>query len=288
MATQDLSGKICLVTGATSGIGEVTARRLAGMGATVTIVGRSAERAAATAARIKAATGATVEILIADLSSQADIRRMANEFLAQHSRLDVLVNNAGAVFLRRLESLDGVEMTWALNHMSYFLLTNLLLDALRAGARSRIVNVASDAHSGARINFDDPQFKANYNGWRAYGQSKLANILFTLELARRLDGTGVTANALHPGFVASNFGKNNRLFGILIGLAQRVAAISPESGAETSIYLASSPEVAGVSGQYFEKCRIATPSAEAQDRAAAARLWEISEALVSATAAVGR
>jgi len=288
MATQDLSGKICLVTGATSGIGEVTARRLAGMGATVTIVGRSAERAAATAARIKAATGATVEILIADLSSQADIRRLANEFLAQHSRLDVLVNNAGAVFLRRLESLDGVEMTWALNHMSYFLLTNLLLDAVRAGARSRIVNVASDAHSGARINFDDPQLKANYNGWRAYGQSKLANILFTLELARRLDGTGVTANALHPGFVASNFGKNNRLFGILIGLAQRVAAISPESGAETSIYLASSPEVAGVSGQYFEKCRIATPSAEAQDRAAAARLWEISEALVSATAAVGR
>jgi retinol dehydrogenase 12 len=288
MATQDLSGKICLVTGATSGIGEVTARRLAGMGATVTIVGRSAERAAATATRIKAATGATVEILIADLSSQADIRRMANEFLAQHSRLDVLVNNAGAVFLRRLESLDGVEMTWALNHMSYFLLTNLLLDALRAGARSRIVNVASDAHSGARINFDDPQLKANYNGWRAYGQSKLANILFTLELARRLDGTGVTANALHPGFVASNFGKNNRLFGILIGLAQRVAAISPESGAETSVYLASSPEVAGVSGRYFDKCRAVAPSAEAQDRAAATRLWQISEALVSATAAVGR
>jgi len=224
MATQDLSGKICLVTGATSGIGEVTARRLAGMGATVTIVGRSAERAAATAARIKAATGATVEILIADLSSQADIRRLANEFLAQHSRLDVLVNNAGAVFLRRLESLDGVEMTWALNHMSYFLLTNLLLDAVRAGARSRIVNVASDAHSGARINFDDPQLKANYNGWRAYGQSKLANILFTLELARRLDGTGVTANALHPGFVASNFGKNNGSPG-LAGVAPTFSAM---------------------------------------------------------------
>jgi len=289
MATQDLSGKVCLVTGATSGIGEVTARRLAGMGATVTIVGRSAERAAATAARIKDATGATVEILIADLSSQADIRRLANEFLAQHSRLDVLVNNAGAVFLRRLESVDGIEMTWALNHMSYFLLTNLLLGALRAAAPSRIVNVASDAHSGEQINFDDPQFKANYNGWRAYGQSKLANILFTAELARRLDGTGVAANALHPGFVASNFGKNNsRLFGILIGLAQRVAAISPESGAETTVYLASSPEVAGVSGRYFDKCRAVAPSAEAQDRAAAARLWEISEELVSTTAAVRR
>jgi len=282
MATQDLSGNVCLVTGATSGIGEVTARRLAGMGAAVTIVGRSAERAAATAARIKTTTGATVEILLADLSSQADIHRLANEFLARQNQLDVLVNNAGAVFLRRLESVDGIEMTWALNHMSYFLLTNLLLGALRAAAPSRIINVASDAHNGERINFDDPQFKANYNGWRAYGQSKLANILFTVELARRLDGAGVTANALHPGFVASNFGKNNsRLFGILIGLAQRVAAISPEAGAETPVYLASSPEVAGVSGRYFDKCRALAPSAEAQDGAAAARLWQLSEALLT-------
>jgi retinol dehydrogenase-12 len=289
MATQDLSGKICLVTGATAGIGEVTARRLAGMDAAVTIVGRNAERAAASAARIKAATGATVEILVADLSSQADIRRLANEFLARHSRLDVLVNNAGAVFKRRLESVDGIEMTWALNHMSYFLLTNLLLGALHAAAPSRIVNVASDAHSGAQINFDDPQLKRGYSAWRAYGQSKLANILFTVELARRLDGTALSANALHPGFVASNFGKNNGgLFAILFGLAQRVAAISPESGAETSIYLATSPEVAGLSGQYFDKCRAVAPSAEAQDRTAAARLWQLSEALVGATATVGR
>src|SRR5215211_1752507 len=252
MATQDLSGKNCLITGATSGIGEVTARRLAGMGAAVTIVGRSAERAASTAARIKAATGATVEILIADLTSQTEVRRLADAFLARHDRLDVLINNAGALFTRRRESVDGIEVTWALNHMSYFLLTNLLLGALRAAAPSRIVNVASDAHHGAHINFDDPQLKTNYSGWRAYGQSKLANILFTVELARRLDGTGVTANVLHPGFVASNFGKNNGgLFGILIGLAQRVAAIGPESGAETTIYLASSPEVAGVSGRYF-------------------------------------
>ncbi|HJZ48859.1 MAG TPA: SDR family oxidoreductase [Roseiflexaceae bacterium] len=289
MATQDLSGKICLVTGATAGIGEVTARRLAGMGAAVTIVGRNVERAAASAARIKAATGATVEFLLADLSSQADIRRLANEFLARHSRLDVLVNNAGAIFKRRLESVDGIEMTWALNHMSYFLLTNLLLGALQAAAPSCIVNVASDAHNGAQINFDDPQLKRGYSAWRAYGQSKLANILFTVELARRLDGTAVSANALHPGFVASNFGKNNGgLFAILIGLAQRVAAISPESGADTSIYLASSPEVAGVSGQYFETCRAVMPSAEAQDRTAAARLWQLSEALVGATATLGR
>jgi retinol dehydrogenase-12 len=289
MATQDLSGKICLITGATAGIGEVTARRLAGMGAAVTIVGRNVERAAASAARIKAATGATVEILVADLSSQADIRRLANEFLARHTRLDVLVNNAGAVFLRRLESVDGIEMTWALNYLSSFLLTNLLLGALHAAAPSRIVNVASDEHSGAQINFDDPQLKRGYSGRRAYGQSKLATILFTVELARRLDGTAVTANVLHPGFVASNFGKNNGgLFAILLGLAQRVAAISPESGAETSIYLASSPEVAGVSGQYFDKCRAVAPSAEAQDRTAAARLWQLSEALVGATATVGR
>ncbi len=286
MATQDLSGKICLVTGATSGIGEVTARRLAGMGAAVTIVGRSAERAASTAARIKAATGATVEILIADLSSQTEVRRLADAFLARHNRLDVLINNAGALFNRRLESVDGIEMTWALNHMSYFLLTNLLLGALQAATPSRIVNVASDAHRGAQINFDDPQFKTNYSGWRAYGQSKLANILFTVELARRLDGTGVTANVLHPGFVASNFGKNNGgLFGILIGLAQKVTAISTEAGAATSIYLASSPEVTGVSGQYFEKCRAVTPSAEAQDRATAARLWQLSEALAAPAAA---
>jgi NAD(P)-dependent dehydrogenase (short-subunit alcohol dehydrogenase family) len=239
MTTPDLNGKICLITGATAGIGEVTARRLAGMGATVTIVGRSAERAAATAARIKAATGATVEILIADLSSQAEIRRLANDFLARHSQLDVLVNNAGAIFRRRLESVDGIEMTWALNHMSYFLLTNALLGALQASAPSRIVNVASDAHYRAQINFADPQFKHGYDMWRAYGQSKLANILFTTELARRLDGAGVTANVLHPGFVASNFGKNNGgLFGFMIGLAQRVAAIGPEAGAETSVYLA--------------------------------------------------
>jgi NAD(P)-dependent dehydrogenase (short-subunit alcohol dehydrogenase family) len=255
----------------------------------MTCVGRNAERAAASAARIKAATGATVEILLADLSSQADIGRLANEFLARHSRLDVLVNNAGALFKRRLESADGIEMTWALNHLSYFLLTNLLLGALRAAAPSRIVNVASDAHSGAQINFDDPQLKRGYSGRRAYGQSKLANILFTVELARRLDRTALSANVLHPGFVASNFGKNNGgLFGFLIGLAQRVAAISPEEGAETSIYLATSPEVAGVSGQYFEKCRAVAPSAEALDRTAAARLWQLSEALVGATATVGR
>jgi NAD(P)-dependent dehydrogenase (short-subunit alcohol dehydrogenase family) len=285
MATNDLAGKVFLVTGATSGIGEVTARQLASLGGAVTIVGRSAERAAATVERIKAATGATVEVLLADLSSQAQVRRLAGEFLARHDRLDVLVNNAGAVFTRRAESADGIEMTWALNHMSYFLLTNLLLDVLRATPAARVVSVASDAHRGAKIDFDDPQLKRGYNGWRAYSQSKLANILFTVELARRLAGSGITANSLHPGFVASGFGHyNGGILPVLIGLAQRVVAISPESGAETSVYLAASPEVAGVSGKYFDKRKAVVPSPAAQDAGAAARLWQVSEAMAGVTA----
>lgn len=280
-----MAGKTCLVTGATAGIGEVTARRLAGMGAMVTIVGRSAERAAATAARIKTATGADIAILLADLSSQAEVRRLAEEFTARHDRLDVLVNNAGALFNRRAESADGIEMTWALNHMSYFLLTNLLLDTLHAAGPARVVSVSSDAHHGGSIHFDDPQLRRGYSGWRAYSQSKLANILFTTELARRLRGTGVTANTLHPGFVASNFASNSGgLIGVLFGIAKKVAAISPEAGAATSIYLATSPEVADISGQYFDKCRAVRPSAAAQDAAAAARLWQLSEEMVAAGA----
>lgn len=285
-STGELAGKTCLVTGATSGIGEVTARRLAQQGAAVTIVGRSAERAAATAARIKTATGADVEVLLADLSSLAELHRLADEFLARHDRLDVLINNAGAVFTKRAESADGIEMTWALNHMSYFVLTDLLLGALRAAPAARVVNVSSDAHRGATINFDDPQLKRGFSGWRAYGQSKLANILFTNELARRLSGSNVTANSLHPGFVASGFGHNNSgLLSLLIGLAQRVAAISPEAGAETTVYLATSPEVAGVRGQYFVKCQAVKPAPAAQDAGAATRLWALSEALASTSAA---
>ena len=285
MAIQTMAGKTCLVTGATSGIGEVTARRLAEMGAAVTIVGRSAERAAATAGRIKAATGAPVEILLADLSSQSEVRRLADTFLLKHDRLDVLVNNAGAVFGRRRESADGIEMTWALNHMSYFLLTNLLLDTLRASGPARIISVSSAAHRGGAINFADPQLTRGFSGWRAYSQSKLANILFTVELARRLEGTGVTANVLHPGFVASNFAATTGgLIGILFGIAKKAVAITPEAGAETSVYLAASPEVAGVSGQYFDKCRAVAPSRAASDPAAAERLWQISDDLVAANA----
>jgi NAD(P)-dependent dehydrogenase (short-subunit alcohol dehydrogenase family) len=207
------------------------------------------------------------------------VRRLADDFKSHFSRLDVLVNNAGAVFLTRHESADEIEMTFGLNHLNYFLLTNLLLDMLIASAPARVVNVSSGAHNGARLNFDDLENKRGYNGMRAYGQSKLANLLFTYELARRLEGKGVTANALHPGFVASNFAKNN--LGILKPLMSliQLGAISPEEGAQTSIYLASSPEVAGVTGKYFVKKKAVTSSTASYDEETARRLWDISARL---------
>ncbi len=278
---------VCLVTGATSGIGEVTARELARRGMHVVIVGRSRERTAATVARIKQATGVEVEPLIADLSSQAGVRFVAEAFLQRHDRLDVLVNNAGGFFASRQVSVDGIEMTWALNHMSYFLLTSLLLDVLRASAPARIVNVSSDAHRSGRMHWDDLQFTRGYNGWAAYAQSKLANILFSNELARRLEGSGVTSNALHPGFVATRFAHNNGPFWSgLMALMQRLWAISPEEGAQTSIYLATAPEVATVSGRYFVKSRETLPAPQAQDMNAAARLWTISEQMLISSAPV--
>ena len=280
---------ICLITGATSGIGEVTARELARRGMPVIIVGRSAERVAATVARIKQATGVEVETLIADLSSQAGVRSVAEAFLQRHQRLDVLINNAGGFFASRQISADGIELTWALNHMSYFLLTNLLTDILRASAPARVVNVSSDAHRSGVMRWDDLQFTRSYNGWAAYAQSKLANILFSNELARRLEGTGVTSNALHPGFVATRFAHNNGIiWGGLMALMQRLFAITPEEGAQTSIYLATAPEVATISGRYFVKSRETSPAPQAQDMAAAARLWEISERMVVNSAPVLR
>lgn len=281
-----IKGKTCLVTGGTSGIGEITARELARMGARVLVVGRSAERCAATIGRIRDQTGSdAVESTVADLSSQAEVRRLAEEVRGRCDRLDVLVNNAGAMFLERRESVDGIEMTLALNHLSYFLLTNALLDLLRASAPARIVNVASDAHKGASIDFDDIQGRRRYSGWRAYQRSKLANILFTDELARRLAGTGVTANALHPGFVRTRFFQDfTGWVGFLMKVGASLAAITPEEGARTSIHLASSPEVEGVTGQYFVKSRPARPSPQARDRAAAERLWRVSEELAGQVA----
>jgi NAD(P)-dependent dehydrogenase (short-subunit alcohol dehydrogenase family) len=281
-----MAGKICLVTGATGGIGLVTARALAQMGAHVVVAGRSEQKCEAAVAHIRAETGSdAVEYLLADLSVQAQVRALAGEFLRRHARLDVLVNNAGVYNAKRQESDDGFELTWAVNHLGYFLLTHLLLDALKSSAPSRIVNVASGAHVRGALDFDDLQWQQGYSGFPVYAQSKLANILFTYELARRLDGTGVTANALHPGFVASGFGKNN---GFVYRMAMPITALfalSPEEGAQTSIYLASSPEVEGVTGQYFYKCQPFRSSRATYDEAAARRLWEVSAAMTGLPAA---
>jgi NAD(P)-dependent dehydrogenase (short-subunit alcohol dehydrogenase family) len=212
------------------------------------------------------------------LSSQEQIERLAEEAKKRYERLNVLINNAGALFLHRRESVDGIEMTWALNHLGYFLLTNLLLDLIQRSAPARIVNVSSRAHERARIDFDDLQGRRTYSGMRAYGQSKLANLLFTHELARRLEGTGVTVNALHPGFVATNFGADDNGFflRLILRLLQRARAISAEEGAQTSIYLASSPEVEGVTGKYFFRKRPQPSSPASYDEETARRLWEVS------------
>jgi retinol dehydrogenase 12 len=282
-----MKDKVVLITGATNGIGKVAATELAKQGATVVIVGRSAEKTLATVKEIQEATGhqQQVDYLLADLSSMAEVRRLAAEFKKKYSRLDVLINNAGATFTTRQETVDGYEKTFATNHLSYFLLTTLLLDVLKASAPARIVNVASDAHSTGKINFDDLQSRNGYGaaGFRAYGTSKLANVLFTYELARRLEGTGVTANVIHPGFVASGFGANNgRLFSGVLKLLQRVAAITPEKGAETIIYLASSPEVEGITGKYWDKRKQISSSTASYNVETAKRLWEVSEQLVNA------
>ncbi len=275
-----MKDKICMVTGATSGIGEVTARELAKQGATVIVVGRNPEKGAATLKRIRQATGnESVEFMRVDFSVQDQIRHLAQQFQDRYARLHVLVNNAGAVFMKRQESADGLEMTFAVNHLAYFLLTNLLLDTLTASAPARIVNVSSDAHHRGKINFNDLQLKEGYNMWPAYTQSKLANILFTYELSRHLEGTGVTVNALHPGFVATNLGKNNGLLARLLIPFIQLFAMSTEKGAQTSIYLATSPDVEGVTGQYFADQKPKRSSEASHDRGAAQRLWHISEKL---------
>lgn len=283
--SQDLRGRVFLVTGATSGIGLVTARELARRGGTVALVAREDARGAATVAAIRRETGNdAVDFLRADLSAQADVRRLAEEFLGRYGRLHVLVNNAGALFVARQETADGLERTFALNHLAPFLLTNLLRDTLAANAPARVVTVASTAHQGAHIPFDDlQQTRHRYAGLRVYGQSKLANILFTHELARRLAGTGVTANALHPGFVATGFAKNNGIAARLGMTVLRPFEISPERGARTSIYLAAAPEVAETTGEYFVKYQPARSSRESYDVDAEQRLWEVSARLTGLT-----
>lgn len=276
------SEMVCLITGATSGIGRATARALARSGMTLVLAGRDEARTRTVVEAIgRASPDARVEYLLADLSEQAQVRRLADEFKARHARLDVLVNNAGALFWRRRVTVDGQEMTFALNHLAPFLLTNLLLDTLRSSAPARVVTVASAAHQGARIPFDDlRQGHGRYRPFGVYSETKLANLLFTYELARRLDGTGVTANAAHPGFVASNFAYGHNPWLRAGMLLTRPFSVSPEKGARTSVYLASSPDVAGVTGQYFAKCRPIRSSAASYDREAARRLWDVSAEIV--------
>lgn len=272
-----MDGKVCMVTGATSGIGKVTARELLRLGAKVVMVGRSQERCDITAEQFRKETGSElVDYLVADLSSQAEVRRLANNFLGRYDRLDVLVNNAGGFFMKRQESVDGIEMTFALNHLNYFLLTHLLLECVQASAPARIVNVSSNGHRGARINFDDLQGERIYSGWRAYAQSKLANVLHAYELSRRLDADRVTVNALHPGFVSTRLARNNGLVFQLVMPLMRIIARSPEEGARTSVYLASSPQVQGVTGKYFEDSQVVPADPAADDEATAQRLWRVS------------
>jgi NAD(P)-dependent dehydrogenase (short-subunit alcohol dehydrogenase family) len=284
--TLAMSGQTVLVTGATGGIGLATAVALAGLGARIGVVGRDEQRTAAAVSAVLAVPGSGgADPFLADFSEQRQVRALAAAVLAAYPRLDVLVNNAGGYWSARHVSADGLERTFAVNHLAPFLLTGLLTQRLREGGSARVVTVASDAHRVGRIDFDDLQAQHDYSGIRAYAQSKLANILFTRELARRLAGSGVTANCLHPGGVRTGFAREDA--GRVFGLALRVGAPvmkSPEQGARTSVYAASSPELAGRTGEYLAKSRVATPSKRALDDAVAARLWSVSEDLVAGSA----
>ena len=277
--SQSMAGKTCMVTGATSGIGKATAMGLAKLGATVVVVGRNENKCKATATWIKNKTkNASVDFLVADLSDQTQIRELAAEFKRRHDRLHVLVNNAGARFMEYRKTRQGFEMTFALNHLAYFLLANLLLDVLRASAPARIINIASGSQT-SEIDFENLSEWQSYDGRKAYAQSKLACMLFTLKLSERLAGSGVTVNAVDPGGVASNFNKNN---GWLYWLRHVVAhlkagnLITPAVAAETNVYLATSPEVAGITGKYFYRKKMVPPSAAARDKLVAGRLWQVS------------
>ena len=282
-----MQGKVVVITGATSGIGKVAAENLARMGARIVQIARDRQRGEAALKDLQAcAAGVEHTIHYADLSRLSEMKRVASEIAGAEARIDVLINNAGALFGSHHVTEDGLELTFALNHLSYFVVTQGLLERLETSALARIVNTASDAHGPATLDFDDLQSEKAYRGgfwqslryggpgFKVYGRSKLCNILFTRELARRLQGTGVTANCLHPGFVATRFADQSggfMSFGIGVG---KHFALTPEQGAETLVYLASSPEVAGMTGKYFHKCRPINPSRAAQDDGAAQRLWD--------------
>ena len=280
--TLSMADKVVLITGGTGGIGKATAIGLATMGARVGITGRDLARAEQAASDIRAASAnSAVDAFTADMSSQAEVRRLAVSVLDAYPRLDVLVNNVGGFWAHRHLTADGLERTFALNHLAPFLLTNLLLDRLKASAPARVVTVSSGAQSMGRIDFDDLQGARNYSGQRAYNQSKLANVMFSNELARRPDGTGVTANSLHPGVVRSNFGAEDqaRWFAVMSRVILPLLK-TPAQGAQTSIYLASSPDMGGVTGQFFANRKGKRPNKVAYDTNMTGRLWQVSADLV--------
>ena len=281
--TWNIEGKQVLLTGASRGIGKQTALQLAKLGANLSLLVRNREAGEKVIEEIRG-SGSKVrtDLFVADLSSLAEVRRIAAEYQKKHDRLDVLINNAGAINMDREVTADGFERTFATNHLAYFLLTELLLDLLKKSKPSRIVNVASEAHRSAKLDLDDlMQSKRKYAGFNQYCNSKLANILFTKELSKRLEGSGVTVNALHPGVIASWFGRNNKgVFGFIMRNLAGPFLGSEESGARTSVFLASSPEVDGKTGLYFKSCKENQPTQDARDESLATRLWKVSEDLV--------
>lgn len=278
-----MTGRVCVITGATRGIGRATAQGLARLGATILLICRREQDGEEVSRELTPHAAEPPEVVTADLSSQASIRSAAAEIRQRHPRLHVLINNAGVFTRRREVTVDGLEMQFAVNHLAYFLLTNLLLDRLKSGSPARIINVSSAAHGGADLNFHDLQGERGYHGSQAYSQSKLANVLFTYELARRLRGSGVTANCLHPGVIATKLLADYMGVPVAGGALARTFGASPAKGAETVVYLASSPEVEGVSGRYFVNRKAVASSRQSYDEVAARRLWEISEQLTSSS-----
>jgi len=277
-----MKGRVCLVTGGNSGIGKETAVGLARLGATVIIVSRDRVKGETALSEIKRKSESqSVDLMVADLSSMQSVHQLAQEFLAKYPKLHVLVNNAGIFLPKRMVTVDGLETTFTTNHLGHFLLTNLLLDRIKASAPSRVINITSDAHKGAEIDFDDLMGEKKFSGFKAYGQSKLANILFTYELARRLGGTGVTANCLHPGLVRTGFGKD--VVGLMTFVVRVVGPfmMSPEKAARAAVYLASSPELESVTGKHFVKGKEEYSSRESFDQTTAERLWQVSAELTS-------
>jgi len=275
-----MAQRICMVTGASSGIGKETSRKLAELGATVVLVCRNQKRGEKAMSEIKdASNNAEVELLVADFASLDSVRALAKEYLKKHDSLHVLVNNVGGVNVTRSLTADGFETTFQVDYLSHFLLTNLLLEVLEKSAPSRIINVSSASHYRGHLNFDDLQMKKRYGVMKAYSQAKLAQVLFTYELSKRLEGTGVTVNSLHPGAVATNIWKSPMGPFSFLGNISRLFLLSPERGAETPVYLASSPEVDGATGRYYDHMREKQSSTESYDRATAEKLWDESEKL---------